>query len=341
MAAQEKFVFRGAQEAAIYRNAAPAVVLLKTSEGSGSGVILDNGLIITNRHVVEGVGAVEIFFKPTNLSENTSATEMRVGRVKAVDARRDLAAISPDALPNNFKVLRVAAKENYEVGDDVYAIGHPLGYAWTFTQGIISGLRTIDSDGEHYTAIQTQTPINPGNSGGPLLNAAGEVLGINTWAGLQKTTNKVMGEEVTISGPAQGLNFAVSSRDIREFVADVTSGKITTLPLALPTVASGCSGQMLFNGRTKSNDATLKMFSLKCDQIADAWEVFPDDKSKPVQFNFDPDRKGKSAIVVLSDPATGKWGKSFWDFFQDRSFAVIGYHEDGKLKPTRFEFAHS
>jgi serine protease Do len=100
------------------------------------------------------------------MSETTASTEMRVGRVKAVDAQRALAFVSPETLPNNFKSLKIAAQDNFEVGSDVYAIGHPLGYVWTFTQGIISGVRKIDTDKEHYTAIQTQTPINPGNSGG-------------------------------------------------------------------------------------------------------------------------------------------------------------------------------
>jgi hypothetical protein len=144
-----------------------------------------------------------------------------------------------------------------------------------------------------------------------------------------------------ISEPTQGLNFAVSAPDLRGFLADVSNGKFTSLPLKIPSPVEGCSGQILFNGRAKSNDAVLKAYSLKCDQVADAWEVFPDDKSKPIQFHFDPNRRGKSSIVVFSDPATGKWETSYWDFFQDQSFAVIGHHEDGKLRPTRFEFAHS
>lgn len=341
LASRDSVVFRGAKEVALFQNAAPAVVLVKTSDGFGSGVVLQNGLILTNRHVVEGVGVAQVFFKPTAMNESTSSTEMRIGRVKAVDPQRDLAVLSPDSLPNNFKFLKITNQENFDVGSDVYAIGHPLGYFWTFTQGIISGVRLIDTEGEHYTAIQTQTPINPGNSGGPLLNVAGEVIGINTWIRREVRKNQVKGEEIMISEPTQGLNFAVSAPDLRGFLADVSSGKFAPLALNLPSTIEGCSGQMLFNGRAKSNDAMLKIFSLRCDQVADAWEVLPDDKSKPIQFHFDPNRKGKSSIVVFSDPPTGKWQTSYWDFFQDQSFAVIGHHEDGKLRPTRFEFAHS
>ena len=65
LATQNTSVMRGAQDIAVFRQASPAVVLLKTKEGSGSGVILQNGLVLTNRHVVEGIGAVQIFLSPT------------------------------------------------------------------------------------------------------------------------------------------------------------------------------------------------------------------------------------------------------------------------------------
>jgi hypothetical protein len=304
-------------------------------------VVLENGLVVTNRHVVEGVGFVEIFFKPTNLTQVASSIEVRSGRVKAVDPRRDLAVIAPDSLPPNFKFLKITTHDNYEVGADVYAIGHPLGYSWTFTQGIISGVRAIDTESQHYIAIQTQTPINPGNSGGPLLNDATEVVGINTWVrDISKIEKKdVEGEAMAIARPAQGLNFAVSASDIRGFLSDVANGKFANLPLQVPNTSQGCSGQVLFSGRTKSNDAGMTTFSLKCDNITDAWRIIPDDKLKPVQMHYDPERSGKSAIIVFSNLSrTGSWETSYWDFFRDSTFAVIGRHEDGKIKPTRFEF---
>src|SRR5262249_19137577 len=163
-----------------------------------------------------------------------------------------------------YKFLRLAPRTNFEVGSDVYAIGHPLGYTWTFTQGIISGVRAINADGQHYTAIQTQTPINPGNSGGPLLNAATEVLGVNTWVRDISTFEKkpLSGQEVTIARPAQGLNFAVSAIDIQAFLNDVASGKLTNLALQMPAATPGCLGQVMFDGRTKPNDGKLKVFSL-------------------------------------------------------------------------------
>jgi S1-C subfamily serine protease len=335
---------RGAREIAIYRQAAPAVVLLRTTEASGSGIVLQGGVIVTNRHVVEGVGRVQIFFKPNDLSQDLESMESRIGTVTAVDPSRDLALITPESLPANYKFLRLTAHTNFEVGSDVYAIGHPLGlYTWTFTQGIISGVRAIASDTQHYTAIQTQTPINPGNSGGPLLNATMEVLGINTWVrDISSFEKKPMsGQEVTIARPAQGLNFAVSATDVSAFLHDVSTRKIANLSLQVPVTTPGCAGQVMFDGRTKPNDAKLKVYSLRCDNVADAWHVTPDDKSKPVRFAFDPERSGKISIIVLSNPKTGKWATSLWDLFRDETYAVVGRHDDGQLRPTRFEFARS
>ena len=338
---QTPAAMRGAQEIAVYRKASPAVVLIRTKGGSGSGVVLQNGLVLTNRHVVEGIRDVQVFFKPADTNQVTESTEFRSGKVKYVDRQRDLAIIEVDNLPRDFKFLKIAANDDLEVGADVYAIGHPLGFSWTFTQGVVSSIRPVQNETQNYTAVQTQTPINPGNSGGPLLNANLEVVGINTWGRDISTVKKteVEGVQAVIARPAQGLNFAVSARDIRQFFDDAATGKVAVLALQVPESPEGCKWQMIFNGRNKANNAGLKTFSSKCDGVADAWEVFPDDKSKPVELYIDRNRTGKSSIVILTNAKTGKWEKSFWDFFRDETFAVVGHHDDGSIKPSRFEFA--
>ena len=98
-------------------------------------------------------------------------------------------------------------EDEVEVGSEVYAIGHPVGLYWTFTRGVVSQVRKdfawSDEQIQHRaTVIQTQTPINPGNSGGPLFDAAGRVIGINSFIYLE----------------AEGLNFAVAGSEIASFM---------------------------------------------------------------------------------------------------------------------------
>jgi S1-C subfamily serine protease len=329
---------RGAQEIAAYRLAAPAVVLLLTKDESGSGVVLESGQILTNRHVVEGVGRVQAFFKS---ADQTPATEVREGQVKFVDPSRDLALIELVNPPSDMKFLKISGRDDIDVGTDVYAIGHPLGvYTWTFTQGVVSGIRQIAENNQNYTAIQTQTPINPGNSGGPLLDTSLEVVGINTWVRDISSIEKLgaADQEGVLARPAQGLNFAVSAKDVRSFLSEAATGKLKNLALEWPSTP-GCSWEgPIFDGRAETNDANLQTYSTRCDKVADAWLIFPDDKSKPDELYIDPDRSGKSSIIVRSDPTTDKWQTSLWDFFRDQTFAVIGYHDDGSIKPSRFEF---
>jgi hypothetical protein len=68
---------------------------------------------------------------------------------------------------------------------------------------------------------------------------------------------------------------------------------------------------------------------------------FPTTGQNQSKFHLDPDRSGKGSIVVFSNPQTHKWELSLWDFFRDQTFAIIGRHDDGKIQPTRFEFARS
>ena len=109
----------------------------------------------------------------------------------------------------------------------------------------------------------------------------------------------------------------------------------------MPKPPAGCKPQLVFNGRTKANDAVLRTYSMRCDLKADAWELMPDDKTKAVELHMDPERSGRDTIVVYSDVKTGKWSFSLWDFFRDHTYAVLGRHDDGKITPTRFEFVGS
>ena len=146
------------------------------SEGSGSGSIIDEkGYILTNYHVVQGADQLEVQV------ENDKYTAKLIG----TDRDNDLAVIKIEpSRDHRFTVVRLGTSQGLQVGQKVLAIGNPFGLQRTLTTGIISGLeRPLRDPASRRTingAIQTDAAINPGNSGGPLLNAKGELIGINT-----------------------------------------------------------------------------------------------------------------------------------------------------------------
>ena len=157
--------------------------------GQGSGVIIDqNGLVLTNAHVVERVDLVSI-----TMADGTNFD----GKVLGSDPITDLALVQIEEQIHS-KVAPLGDSEKLEVGDWAIALGTPYGLEKTVTLGIISSLhRDINSLGfsdKRLDLIQTDAAINPGNSGGPLVNSSGEVIGINT---------------LVRSGPGAGLGFAI------------------------------------------------------------------------------------------------------------------------------------
>tara|TARA_B100000965_G_scaffold129694_2_gene107972 strand:- start:1085 stop:2215 length:1131 start_codon:yes stop_codon:yes gene_type:complete len=157
--------------------------------GQGSGVIIDqNGLVLTNAHVVERVDEVEI-----TLADGTTCE----GSVLGTDSITDLALVKIEEKVHS-EYAPLGDSEKLEVGDWAIALGTPYGLEKTVTLGIVSSLhRDINSLGfsdKRLDLIQTDAAINPGNSGGPLVNSSGEVIGINT---------------LVRSGPGAGLGFAI------------------------------------------------------------------------------------------------------------------------------------
>ncbi|HET9199153.1 MAG TPA: trypsin-like peptidase domain-containing protein [Solirubrobacterales bacterium] len=144
-----------------------------TSTGSGF-VIDDEGHVLTNNHVVEGASKVTVKLGD---SEKTYDAE-----VVGTDPGTDIALLKVDAPAGEFHPLTLGRSSEAEVGDPVVAIGNPFGLDRTVTSGIVSALqRQIQAPNGFSIShvIQTDAAINPGNSGGPLINAAGEVIGIN------------------------------------------------------------------------------------------------------------------------------------------------------------------
>ena len=166
----------------VYQEVGPSVVQVNVVSqvrgrtalgGSGSGFVVDEaGLILTNYHVIEGGRTITVQF---------SNGETRTAEVLGTDSGNDLALLKVD-LPAGVPAIKLGNSDQVQVGETAIAIGSPFGLAQTVTQGIISAVDRDWSPGNRglYTElIQTDAPINPGNSGGPLVNASGEVIGIN------------------------------------------------------------------------------------------------------------------------------------------------------------------
>lgn len=159
--------------------------------GQGTGVVLDEqGTILTNNHVVAGARQIQV-----STSDGLSYAATVVG----TDATTDLAVIRMDSPPEGLQPATFADSSTVEVGQPVMALGTPLGLENTVTTGIISAVdRPVTASGEEgdgaeatYTsALQTDAAINPGNSGGPLVDAAGQVIGINTAIGIPNASGQ-------------------------------------------------------------------------------------------------------------------------------------------------------
>jgi S1-C subfamily serine protease len=210
----------------IYRRAAPGVVQITSTtlspeeveplfgfplpreqeQAQGSGFVIDeSGHIVTNYHVIAGASDIEVSF---------SNKESMRARIVGSDRATDVALLKVSADARALTPMELGDSGRVQVGDAVVAIGNPFGLERSVTAGIISALqRTIESPAETPIdrVIQTDAEINPGNSGGPLLNAAGQVIGVNTQIATGSST-----ELANV-----GIGFAVPINTVRDVVAQL------------------------------------------------------------------------------------------------------------------------
>jgi putative serine protease PepD len=200
----------------IYKDAKDAVtyIVADTSQGqaTGSGFVVSNdGLIVTNEHVVDGATRVQVVVGTSKQPQDAT--------VVGADPSRDLALLKVDG--HDLETLSLGDSSSVGVGDATYAIGNPFGLDHTFTTGIVSALnRNLQApDGSEISgAIQTDAALNPGNSGGPLLDADGKVIGVNS----QIQTGSSSGAE---SGNV-GIGFAIPASTVKSFIDEAKSGKL-------------------------------------------------------------------------------------------------------------------
>ncbi len=203
--------------AELVRNVEDGVAQIITLTSGGSGFIIDSeGRVVTNQHVVGGNRSVTV-----RLSDGS---EYRAA-VLGVDPVADLAVVDMDG-GENLRALTLGDSDTAQIGEEVVAIGYPLGFqlgqSQTVTKGIISARRTFGGGGvEHF---QTDAALNPGNSGGPLFNRAGEVIGVNT-SGIERTPD---------GRPVIGISFAVSINEVKARLDDLKGG-VGVEPSGSPT----------------------------------------------------------------------------------------------------------
>ena len=190
-----------------------SVVSIQTTMANGtakgSGAIIDTeGHIITNNHVISGAQQIQVTLANGNIYS---------AQLVGTDTTTDLAVIKLDNPPSDLKAVKFADSDKLAVGENVMAIGNPLGYDDTATTGIVSALNrpvtvTDDNNNEIVTnAVQIDAAINPGNSGGPTFNAAGQVIGINSSIASTATSSDSAG--------SIGIGFAIPSNLVKR-VAD-------------------------------------------------------------------------------------------------------------------------
>ena len=210
----------------VYRAVSPGVVNITNrgyqesfwgvvpSEGSGSGSIIDErGYILTNYHVIQGANELEVQVE----------NEKFPGKVVGTDRDDDLAVIKVEVpRGQRLTVVKLGTSQGLDVGQKVLAIGNPFGLQRTLTTGVISGLeRPLRDAAARRTitgAIQTDAAINPGNSGGPLLNAKGEMIGVNTAI------------QPNAGGGSIGIGFAVPVDIAKRIIPEILSKGYVSRP---------------------------------------------------------------------------------------------------------------
>jgi S1-C subfamily serine protease len=230
----------------------PAVVRIETSGSLGTGFFIAPDTILTNVHVV---------------ASNTSVTVRRAdgttvsGRVDATATELDIAIVHVSSPSPNQTTLRMGSAGQVRAGQEVIALGSPLGLQNTVTRGIVSAVREVGG----LTLVQTDAAINPGNSGGPLMDRTGRVIGITTMA---------MRSDV-----AQGLSFAVGIEHAQSLLAGkrptgATGTPLTTLNQAMSNTPSASGADASRDRATQTYERAVATTARSADALDDRWRSF-------------------------------------------------------------------
>ena len=227
----------------IVSGAIPAVVLVETVDGRGTGFYVASDTVVTNAHVVEGATYVTL---RSATGEQTSAM------VTTRSPELDLAVVHVAKAKAGQPILPLGSSGDVRVGQEIVAIGSPLGLQNTVTRGIVSSLRRAGQ----VTLVQTDAAINPGNSGGPLLDRRGRVVAVAT---------------MKLTGQAESLGFGVAAEHVRAILdgnAPASTGR---------RIVDTMNGSSASDPDAERNDATegyerfIAEAAKKADQLDRSW----------------------------------------------------------------------
>jgi S1-C subfamily serine protease len=280
----------------VFKKVANGVVLVVNGDFIGAGTILNqDGLVVTNHHVVAAADAVSVIFMPAS-GASVDGAKAYDATVERIDVVADLALIRIKNPPPDMTIVTLGDPSSVEIGEEVNAIGHPHGEFWSYTRGYVSQIRPkYDWDDSFYNheadVIQTQTPINPGNSGGPLLDDDGALIGINSF----------------VDAGAQGLNYAVSVDEVTRVM------KMNGDRLA--------DGSLIEAKTSDANESDGKVQSA-AQSASDAddyatWSYDDNNDGKPDRWGVDMSGDGKADLYLLDQDGDGKVDYGLLDRNQD------------------------
>ncbi len=318
---ESQYVTRGIKEIHLFKKVAPSVVLIVTEDGGlGSGFLIsDDGLVLTNWHVTKGFKKVSVAFM--TLRAQLKKSDLIHAKVIKQDEVSDLALLKLESTPKDIQPLKINSSGVIEVGQDVHAIGHPKGEYWSYTNGIVSGLRPNYIWNKNHHAkliIQTQTPINTGNSGGPLFNDDGVIVGVNSF----------------IYPDAEGINYAVSSEDINDFLNSKANTVLRNLTREekfseLLNLTVLHIEEMDVN--KDGNDELIIHVDQNKNNKVDHFIVF--NGKNIIRIIIDKDEDKKWDEMIFDSDLNGKLDTHLYDLNGDGKEEMIGFddNEDGKV----------
>lgn len=318
----------------LYKKCAPGVVLLVSLDAAslGSGAIInEKGEIITNWHVVTGQEQMLVWFhdpKITSLQE-LDPDNYAVAEVIATDPSRDLAMLKLTGTKHNLTHLEFGHDHQLSIAQDVFAIGHPEAYIWSFTYGVVSQLRNNyewsyeGSPDFKANVIQTQTPTNPGNSGGPLFDEKGRLIGINSFG----------------TPKSEGLNFAVRVGEVRKFVREVRQGKHEPQKISVSKVSSE---EPVWDQVDSDNNGVIDVYRLDIngDGYYDLAQVDENEDEVVDYIVGDSNNDHKIDMMIYDNDGNGTFEYFLIDTNYDGEWDTEGIDTDGDWEPDAF-FAYT